>query len=63
MSDEPKPEMYATKVRTIFNDGSCFEGNEVQTALVVGFTGIGRGGVYSSEVLEEIPVINYEDEP
>ena len=50
------------KIRTDFNDGSFFEGNEVQHALVVSFTASIRGGVKKTEILERemIPYFQHE---
>ena len=44
---------FITKIRTVFNDGTYFEGNEVQNALVCGFTAKARGGVNRVDVIEE----------
>ena len=44
---------FITKIRTVFNDGTYFEGNEVQNALVCGFTAKQRGGIRRTEVIEE----------
>ena len=50
--DRMKAQPYVSKIRTVFNDGSIFEGNEVQNALVCSFTAESRGGVKSSTVIE-----------
>jgi len=48
---------YYTKVKVIFNDGSEFVGNEIQVALVSGFTATYRGGVKQTLFLEGIPIV------
>ena len=52
---------WINKIRTDFNDGTFFEGNEVQHALVVSFTARGRGGVKKTEVLEREMVVDWEE--
>ena len=52
---------WINKIRTEFNDGTFFEGNEVQHALVVSFTAPGRGGVKKTEVLEREMVVDWEE--
>lgn len=47
-----KAKPYISKIRTVFNDGSVFEGDEVQNALVCAFTAKSRGGVRKISVLE-----------
>ncbi len=54
---EPQEGMFYTKVRVEFNDGSEFEGNEVQVSLVSGFTGKDRGGIKRTEFLECVPLV------
>jgi|GEM_PF-5516686 len=51
----PDENMYYTKVKVIFNDGSEFIGNEVQASLVSGFTAKYRGGVKETLFLEGVP--------
>lgn len=60
VSDFPMRE-WINKIRTDFNDGSFFEGNEVQHALVVSFTAQYRGGVKKTEVLEREMVVDWEE--
>lgn len=48
--------LYYTKVKVIFNDGSEFEGDEVQVSLVCGFTAKYRGGVKETLFLEYVPL-------
>jgi len=55
---EPKEGIFYTNVRVEFNDGSVFEGNEVQVSLVSGFTGKDRGGVKRTEFLEGVPSVS-----
>jgi hypothetical protein len=43
---------FHTSVKTVFGNGTVFIGDEVQTALVCGFTEKYRGGVVSQEILE-----------
>ena len=50
------------KIRTDFNDGSFFEGNEVQHALVVSFTANIRGGVKKTEILEREMIPDFQHE-
>lgn len=52
---------WISKIRTDFNDGSSFEGNEVQHALVVSFTGKARGGVKQTVVIERKMVVDWEE--
>lgn len=52
---------WINKIRTDFNDGSFFEGNEVQHALVVSFTAQYRGGVKKTEVLEREMVVDWDE--
>ena len=52
---------WINQIRTDFNDGSSFEGNEVQHALVVSFTAQQRGGVKKTEVLEREMVVDWEE--
>lgn len=54
----PDENMYYTKVKVIFNDGSTFEGNEVQASLVSGFTAKYRGGVKEILFLEGVPLLD-----
>lgn len=48
-------------IRTDFNDGSFFEGNEVQHALVVSFTAQSRGGVKKTTILEREMIVDWEE--
>lgn len=52
---------WLNRIRTDFNDGSFFEGNEVQHALVVSFTAQYRGGVKKTEVLEREMLVDWEE--
>lgn len=51
---------WVSKIRTEFNDGSVFEGNEIDHALVVGFTAKHRGGVKKTEILKSEMVVDWE---
>ena len=52
MKTESNEQVFITRIRTVFNDGSMFEGNEVQNALVCAFTAQYRGGIKDTVILE-----------
>jgi hypothetical protein len=52
---------WINRIRTDFNDGTFFEGNEVQHALVVSFTAQYRGGVKKTEILERETLVDWEE--
>ena len=56
----PDENMFYTKVKIIFNDGSEFEGNEIQAALVSGFTAKYRKGVKETLFIEGITRLDGE---
>jgi hypothetical protein len=46
--------IYWTVIRVTYGDGSVFEGNEINVALVSGYTGKERGGEVKREYLERM---------
>lgn len=46
---------FYTKVKLVFNDGHEFIGDEVQVALVAGFTASMHGGVKEKIFIEGVP--------
>lgn len=58
MTDEPG--VYWTTIRVKYANGTEFTGDEINVALVSGFTGQSRGGEVSREYLECIPVERFD---
>lgn len=55
METMKEEDRFYTKIKTTFNDGTDFIGDEIQTALVAGFTADSRGGIKDQEFSEWEP--------